>query len=88
MFKDLREVTKKDGKIFIDRHPKYFETLVNYLKDDRKEYPTFEDDIEEDGFATERKYWGIFTPINEINYIESHFAPDIVQILKNEPGTE
>ena len=34
MFSDDLELTKVNGKIFVDRDPKMFEHLINYLRND------------------------------------------------------
>ena len=36
MFSDMHQLKEIDGEIFLDRDGKTFETLVNYLRNDRK----------------------------------------------------
>lgn len=41
MFSDMHELKKVDEEVFLDRDGRTFETLVNYLRNDRKVFPEF-----------------------------------------------
>jgi len=59
MFSDMHELKKIDDEVFLDRDGKTFETLVNYLRNDRKVFPEFEDKNRENYFFKELHFWGI-----------------------------
>tara|TARA_B110000285_G_C14858419_1_gene483354 strand:+ start:302 stop:589 length:288 start_codon:yes stop_codon:yes gene_type:complete len=47
-----------DGNtIFIDRDGPTFSNLINYLRNDREEYPIFENTSDQHLFYKELKYW-------------------------------
>jgi hypothetical protein len=41
MFSDMHELKRIDDEVFLDRDGKTFETLVNYLRNDRRVFPEF-----------------------------------------------
>lgn len=55
----MNELKKVDDEVFLDRDGKTFETLVNYLRNDRKVFPEFQTKQEENLFFKELHYWGI-----------------------------
>lgn len=55
----MHELKKIDEEIFLDRDGQAFETLVNYLRNDRKVFPEFSDKNSENQFYKEMHYWGI-----------------------------
>ena len=59
MFSDMHELKKIDDEVFLDRDGKTFETLVNYLRNDRKVFPEFEEKNLENHFFKELHFWGI-----------------------------
>lgn len=59
MFSDMHELKKIDDEVFLDRDGKTFETLVNYLRNDRKVFPEFEEKNRENHFFKELHFWGI-----------------------------
>ena len=59
LFSDMHELKKVNDQIFLDRDGKTFETLVNYLRNNRKVFPEFEDKNSENMFYKELHYWGI-----------------------------
>ena len=59
IFSGMHEVKKIDDEIFLDRDGQAFETLVNYLRNDRKVFPEFNDKNSENMFYKELNYWGI-----------------------------
>ena len=59
-FKGVVELKKDEkGEVFLDRDGKSFETLVNYLRNDRKVFPEFNDKKTEKNFFKELHFWGI-----------------------------
>lgn len=43
MFSGMHELTKVDeGSIFLDRDGRTFQTLINFLRNDRRVYPEFD----------------------------------------------
>ena len=50
---------KTDNEVFLDRDGTTFETLVNYLRNERKVFPEFVDKNSENSFYKELLYWGI-----------------------------
>lgn len=56
----MNELKKtKDGEVFIDRDGKTFEALINYLRSDRKVFPSFQTKQEETMFFKELHHWNI-----------------------------
>ena len=46
MFSGMHSLKKVDNSVFLDRDGLTFQTLVNYLRNDRKVYPEFENSNE------------------------------------------
>lgn len=59
MFSEMHELKKIDDEVFLDRDGRTFETLVNYLRNDRKVFPEFSDKNQENHFFKELHFWGI-----------------------------
>ena len=59
MFSEMHELKKIDDEVFLDRDGRTFETLVNYLRNDRKVFPEFTDKNQENHFFKELHFWGI-----------------------------
>lgn len=59
MFSGMHNLKKVDGAIFLDRDGQTFQTLINYLRNDRKIYPEFDNPNEQRLFTEELNYWGI-----------------------------
>jgi uncharacterized protein YbaP (TraB family) len=59
LFSDMHQLKMVDGEVFIDRDGKTFETLVNYLRNERKIFPEFVDKNMENHFYKELHFWGI-----------------------------
>ena len=55
----MHVLTKIGEEVFLDRDGKTFETLVNYLRNDRKVFPEFSDKNSEIHFYKELHFWGI-----------------------------
>jgi hypothetical protein len=55
----MHELKKIGEEVFLDRDGKTFETLVNYLRNDRKVFPEFSDKNMEIHFYKELHFWGI-----------------------------
>lgn len=59
LFSDMHQLKKVNEEVFLDRDGETFETLVNYLRNDRKVFPEFNDKNSENMFYKEMHYWGI-----------------------------
>lgn len=59
LFSDMHELKKVDDEVFLDRDGSTFETLINYLRNDRKVFPEFTEKNAENHFYKELHYWGI-----------------------------
>ena len=55
----MHELKKIDEEVFLDRDGETFKTLVNFLRNDRKVFPEFNDKNAENMFYKEMKFWGI-----------------------------
>ena len=55
----MHELKKVDEEVFIDRDGKTFETLVNYLRNDRKVFPEFTERNAENHFIKVLHYWNV-----------------------------
>ena len=53
---DQKEI---DDEIFLDRDPKIFDMMLNYLRNDRKYVPKKVDDESIRLFELELKHWGV-----------------------------
>ena len=53
------DLKKVDDEVFLDRDGTTFESLVNYLRNDRKVFPEFTEKNAENHFYKEMHYWGI-----------------------------
>lgn len=58
-FSGMHELKKVDNDVFLDRDGKTFETLVNYLRNDRRVFPDFIYKNDEINFFKELHFWGI-----------------------------
>ena len=88
MFSGLHDIKKVDDSIFLDRDGKTFQSLVNYLRNDRKVYPEFDNSNEQRLFTEELNFWGIKDDRLEERRLEQKFPTEIVEMLKIEPGDE
>jgi hypothetical protein len=59
LFSEMHELKKVDGEVFLDRDGVTFETLVNYLRNDRKVFPEFTEKNAQNMFHKELQYWEI-----------------------------
>ena len=59
LFSEMHALKKVNDEVFIDRDGKTFETLINYLRNDRKVFPEFDSRNDENMFYKEVHYWGI-----------------------------
>ena len=59
-FSDMHELKlNEEGEVFLDRDPKTFEMLINYLRSDCRIFPAFETKNEQNMFINELFHWGI-----------------------------
>ena len=59
LFSEMHELKKIDDEVFLDRNGKTFETVVDYLRNDRKVFPEFDDKNDENYFFKELHYWNL-----------------------------
>ena len=59
LFSEMHELKRVDDEVFLDRDGSTFETLVNYLRNERKIFPEFTEKNAENMFFKELQYWGI-----------------------------
>lgn len=59
MFSDMHELKMVGEEVFIDRDGATFETLINYLRNERRVFPDFAEKNEENMFIKELYFWGI-----------------------------
>ena len=72
---DSRGTTKtKDTAIYLDRDPVIFEIIINYLRNDKKEFPKFIHRRERELFRQELEYWEIAYNQEKWNQ-EDHLYP-------------
>ena len=64
----------KDNSIYLDRDPVIFEIIINYLRNDKKEYPKFIHRRERDQFRQELEYWEIAYNQDKWN-LQDHLYP-------------
>lgn len=89
MFSGMHELTKTgDDSIFLDRDGKTFQTLVNFLRNNRRVYPEFDNTNDQKQFTEECNYWGIKDDQVEVKRLEAKFPTDMVEMFKIEPGEE
>ena len=88
MFSGMHDLKKVDESIFLDRDGNTFQTLVNFLRNDRKIYPEFDNENESRLFAEELNYWGIKDDRQEEKRLETKFPQEIIDMFKIEPGEE
>lgn len=62
MFSGRHELKKVNGKIFVDRDPRFFNLMINYLRNDM-EISHFENKFEEGQFYKELEFWCIPRPM-------------------------
>lgn len=84
----MHELKKVDQSIFLDRDGKTFQTLINYLRNERKIYPEFESQNEQRLFSEELNFWGIKDDRQEEKRLEVKFPAEMIEMLKIEPGEE
>jgi hypothetical protein len=88
LFSDMHELKKVNEEVFLDRDGETFETLVNYLRNDRKVFPEFNDKNSENMFYKEMHYWGIDQHMK--NWQESYLQKldKSIHVGNNSPGLE
>lgn len=55
----MHELKMVGEEVFIDRDGATFETLINYLRNERRVFPDFAEKNEENMFIKELYFWGI-----------------------------
>lgn len=82
------ELKKQDnGSYFIDRNGKIFEAMIDYLRSDRKVFPTYSELHDQQLFEEEINYWQIPTNEKEIEEkrIRVKFDEQLIEFLDTEP---
>jgi len=59
LFSDMHELKKINEEVFLDRDGETFKTVVNYLRNERKVFPEFNDKNSENMFYKEIAFWGV-----------------------------
>ena len=72
-------------EVFVDRDPKPFESLISFLRNDRKAYPDFSSFKEEIEFNNECKYWKIPNPMFEEKKLLNAIPKGVHELLNEEP---
>ena len=75
LFSDMHELKKVDNEIFIDRDGSTFETLVNYLRNERKIFPEFSEKNSEKMFFKELQYWDI----EQGSHMKAYTSPERIE---------
>ena len=55
----MHQLKFQGEEVFLDRDGKTFENVVNYLRNDRKVFPEFNEKHDENMFFKELHYWNI-----------------------------
>ena len=76
---DLRKTVQ--GKIFIERDPKVFRYMINYLRDSQQK-PEIKDEYEAKQFLSELDFWGIPPPESE----EEKYIQHLQDIFNKTPN--
>ena len=58
MFSGEHALSYTDGRVFLDRNPKYFKLILDFLRDGKK-ITDFESEQEKKLYVAELKYWAI-----------------------------
>jgi len=59
MFSGRHELKKQSGKVFLDRNPKVFRYVLDYLRNNQEVDFIFKDDTLKNLFEGELKHWNI-----------------------------
>ena len=73
-----------DEEIFLDRDPRIFEMLLNYLRHDRKYIPAKVDPESLRLFELELKHWGVASA----DYFKAKLPQELIDLLESEPEIE
>ena len=89
MFSGKHEVKKNNkGEIVLDRDFDTFNLMINYLRNNRAEYPAFESGLQSQAFEQELDFWDVKTSNLEIEEkrLRSKINPDLVDFFDSEPS--
>ena len=84
LFSDMHELKKVNDEVFLDRDGVTFETLVNYLRNERKVFPEFGDKNSENMFYKEMHYWGIVCSVCKNAKDSKDFPKDFIKQISLE----
>ena len=88
MFSGKHDVKKNaDGAIVIDRDYEMFNTMINYLRNNRAEYPALETGLQSQAFEQELDFWDVKTTNLEIEErrLRSKINPQLIDFFDSEP---
>ena len=70
MFSGRHQLPLMDGKIFLDRDPQTFLTVINYLRNNMQ-MPSGFNQVEKELVELELKFWGVYRDYETAEYIKS-----------------
>lgn len=79
-FSGKHQLKKLDDHVFLDRDPRIFEMVLNYLRYDCKYFPRDVDSETRRIFEMEIHYWELG------NFIEPKLPKSLIDMLKTEPN--
>jgi len=85
LFQNVNELQRMpDGALFLDRDGPSFQTLVNYLRNEREEIPAFDTSKDEHLFYKELNFWGF----PDADYLQKRlrFPQELLDLFRVEPG--
>ena len=89
MFSGTHELKKtKDGAIVLDRDFELFNTMINYLRNNRTEYPVLQSGLQSQMFEQELDFWDVKTTNLEIEErrLRSKLNPELLEFFDSEPN--
>ena len=83
---ELKETKDKEA-YFLDRDFDTFNTMINYLRNNREEYPALDSEQKSQLFEKELDFWDVRTTNIEVEErrLRAKINPELVEFLENEP---
>lgn len=78
----------KDGEAyFLDRDFDSFNVMINYLRNNREEYPALDPGLQSQMFEAELDFWDVKTTNAEIEErrLRSRINPELIEFFDSEP---
>lgn len=89
MFSGKHELaTTKDGEAyFLDRDFATFNTMINYLRNNREEYPALDSELQSQLFEKELDFWDVRTTNLEVEErrLRAKINPELIELFDSEP---